>query len=338
MTWRSRIPMALATLLTLVGLLGTWADRQLLDTGDWTDTSRALLRDQDVRGSVAQVLADEIAPPDRPLLRQGAERVTLRLLDAPRVQQLWVTANRRTHAQFVAVVRDDDSVLARRGVILDLRPLANVVAARAGDATPEASRASRIVILRPDQVQTLQTVGAVLDTLAWLPALLAALLYAAAVWLAGPKRRRAVLVAGASLIAVGLLALVARRIGGHELVTAVAGDGPYEPTASAVWRIATSLLADLAAVVILVGAGAALLAWLAGPSPLARRLRAPIAAEPGPSMAIAALGYLALLAWGPLTVLRRPLPIVLLGALLLAGVWLLRTPDARNEGGQSRAM
>ncbi len=48
-----------------------------------------------------------------------------------------------------------------------------------------------------------------------------------------------------------------------------------------------------------------------------------------------ALVYLALLAWGPLTVLRRPLPIVVFGVLLVAGVWLLRAQVLREQAAQA---
>lgn len=358
MTIRTRLLIGLAALLAVVALLGAWVDRQLLDTGEWTATSAALLRDDAIRTPLADAIATQIADGSRTttaleqvlprrlqplapqagaLVREAAQRSTERLLDAPRVQQLWIDANRFTHRQFVDLVDGGGTVVAGRGVVLDLRPLAGQIARRAGfsgDRIERAAPGGRIVLLRPDQLDALRKAGKLLRTLSWLPGLLALALYALAIWLARGARRRALLSAGASLAAVGLVALLVRRVAGHELVGAVAGEGPYVPAAEAVWRIATTLLAELSAVVIVVGLFAVLGAWLAGPGQRAVRLRARIA----PALATEAPGvlgatvlvYLALLAWGPLSVLRRPAPIAIFGLLLLAGVWLLRAQAVRE--------
>ena len=274
----SRILIALASLLALIGLLGTWVDRQLLDTGEWTRTSTALLRDSEVRDPVADAVADEIVPPSQPLVREDARRTAERLLSASGVQAVWTDVNRRTHRQFVALVRGDDADAADRGVVLDLRPLASAISERSGLDAGRVERLpaarARIVLIEPDQVQTLQTAGEVLDTLSWLPVVMALMLYTLAILLARADRRRALVTTGLGLVGVGLLALLARLIAGHELVEAVAGDGPYEPAALAVWRIATSLLADMAVAVIVAGALAALGAWLAGRGRSATRKQA----------------------------------------------------------------
>lgn len=356
---RSRILVGLAAVCAVLALLGTWVDRQLLDTDDWTDTSAALLREETIRRPLADEIAGAIADGSRAtaalqsalpprlaplaqeagvLVREATQRATERLLDAPAVQRLWVEANRITHEQFVQLVEGGGTVVGERGVVLDLRPLAKQIAQQAGfsgeriDSLP-APR-GRIVILNPDQVSTLRKAGDVLDTLAWLPGVLAVALYALAIGLAPGARRRSVLAAGWSLAAAGLVVLIVRRIAGHELVSAVAGNGPNEPAASSVWRIATTLLADLAFVAIVAGLLMALGAWLAGPGRRASWLRARIApglvAQPAAAFGIAALAYLALLAWGPLSVLRRPLPIVLLGVLLAVGLALLREQAKRD--------
>lgn len=352
---RCRLLIVLASVLALLGLLGAWVDRQLLNTDDWTTTSGALLRDDQIRTPVADAIAGQVAdgsqvtsalgqalPPKLALLapqagalvREAAQRATERLLDAPRVQKLWQRANRLTHQQLVDLVEGKDKVLTKHGIVIDLRPLSQAISKRGGFGGHQPRSGGRIVLLEPDQVQTLQTAGDVLDTLAWLPGLLSLALYGLAVWLAGSHRRRAVLVSGLSLIGIGLLCLVVRRLAGHELVHAVAGDGPYVPTASAVWRIATSLLAELVTVVVVVGAAAASGAWLAGPGPRATRMRSRIAPtlrdQPGAVMGLTAVGYLVLLAWGPLAVLRRPWPIVVFGVLALTGVWTLHRQAVRE--------
>jgi len=355
----SRVVLGVAALLALVALLGAWVDRQLLDTEEWTETSAALLRDERIRDPLADALAARVADGSRAtealetvlpprlqplapeagaLVREAAQRATERLLDEPPVQRLWVDANRVTHAQFVKIVDGGGTVVAGRGLVLDLRPLAVEVAQQAGfsgERIEQLTPRGRIVLLRPAEVTTLRRLGDLLHTLSWLPGVLALALYALAIWLARGRRRRALLAAGASLVAVGLLALLARRVAGHELVDAAAGNGPYVPTAQAVWRIATTLLADLAVGVVVVGLFAAAGAWLAGPGRRATWLRArsapALTAEPAAVLGGTLLVYLALLAWGPLAVLRRPLAIVVFGVLLLVGVWLLRQQLLRER-------
>lgn len=356
----SRILIGLAALLSVVALLGAWVDRQLLNTGEWTATSAALLREETIRNPLADAIAAQIADGSRAtaaleevlpprlqplapqagaLVREAAQRATERLLDAPRVQQLWVDANRITHEQFVRIVDGGGTVVAGRGLVLDLRPLAVQIAQQAGFSGDRAERlpeiGGRIVILRPEKVDNLRKAGDLLHTLSWLPAILALALYALAIWLARGARRRALLATGASLVAVGLLALIVRRIAGRELVDAVAGNGPYVPTAEAVWRIATTLLAELSVVVLIVGLVAAFGAWLAGPGRRASWLRGRIApalaTQPAGVLGATALVYLALVAWGPLEVLHRPLAIATFGLLLLAGIWLLRAQVVRER-------
>lgn len=356
----SRVLIGLAALLSVVALLGAWVDRQLLNTDEWTATSAALLREETIRDPLADAIAAQVADGSRAtaaleevlpprlqplapqagaLVREAAQRATERLLDAPRVQQLWVDANRVTHEQLVEIVDGGGTVVAGRGLVLDLRPLAVQIARQAGFSGDRIERlpaiGGRIVILRPERVDNLRKAGDLLHTLSWLPGIVALALYALAIWLARDARRRALLAAGASLAAVGLIALIVRRIAGHELVDAVAGQGPYVPTAQAVWRIATTLLAELAVVVLIVGVVAVLGAWLAGPGRRASWLRARIApalaTQPAGVLGATALVYLALLAWGPLTVLQRPLAVLVFGVLLVLGVWLLRAQVVRER-------
>ncbi|HEX7290234.1 MAG TPA: hypothetical protein VF250_03815 [Conexibacter sp.] len=362
MPLRSRILVALASLLAVVALLGAWVDRQLLNTDDWTTTSAALLRDDAVRVPLADELASELADGSRTraalqealpprlqplagpagsLVADAVQRAVQRILASGKVQDAWVTLNRITHEQFVKLVEGEGTVVKGNGVVLDLRPLAKQIADRVGvdpsvvDRLP--SDRGRIVIFRPQTLETLRKLADVLNVLSWLPGILALALYALAVWWAGDRpdgRRRALLATGAGLVLAALLVLVVRRIAGNQVADALTSGGPLDPAAHATWRIATTLLAELAVVVLIVGAGAMLGAWLAGAGRRARWLRARIAPglaeRPELAYGIAALVYLALVAWGPLSVLRRPLAIVIFGALLLAGVAALRAQVRRE--------
>jgi hypothetical protein len=362
MPLRSRILVGLASLLAVVALLGAWVDRQLLNTDDWTATSAALLRDDAVRVPLADELSSELADGSRTrqalqqalpprlqplagpagnLVAEAVERAVQRVLASGKAQQAWVTLNRLTHEQFVKLVNGEGTVVKGNGVVLDLRPLAKQLAGDVGidpsvvDRLP--SDRGRIVIVRPKNLETLQKAGDVLGVLSWLPGVLALALYALAVWWAGSKpdgRRRAVLASGAGLAIAALLVLVVRRVAGNHVVDALTSGGSLAPAAHATWQIATTLLAELAAVVIIVGGGAMLGAWVAGDGRRASWLRARfapgLAARPDLAYGLAALAYLVLVAWGPLSVLRRPLAIVVLGALLLAGVAALRAQVQRE--------
>ena len=117
MPLRSRILVALASLLAVLALLGGWVDRQLLNTDDWTATSAALLRDDAVRVPLADELSSELADGSRTrealqqvlpprlqplagpagsLVADGVQRAVQRILASGKVQQAWVTANRLT--------------------------------------------------------------------------------------------------------------------------------------------------------------------------------------------------------------------------------------------------
>lgn len=362
MPLRSRILVALASLLAVVALLGGWVDRQLLDTDQWTETSAALLEDDAIRVPLANEIAAELADGSRTtaalqealpprlqplagpagtLVADAVQRATQRVLASARVQRAWVTLNRVTHEQLVDLVEGGGTVVAGRGVVLDLRPLAKQIAGQIGidpavvDRLPRSR--GRIVIINPQQLKALRTTGDVLDTLAWLPGILALALYALAVWLAGRVpggRRRALLACGIGLALAALLVLVVRRVVGNQVITAVTGDGPLTDAAQAVWRIATTLLAELSAVIVVAGLLALLGAWLAGDGRRASALRARIAptlaGRPDLVYGIAAIAYLVLLAWGPLTVLQRPWAIVAFGALLLGGIAALRAQVVRE--------
>lgn len=362
----SRILVGLASLLAVVALLGAWVDRQLLDTDQWTETSAALLQDESIRVPLADEISAELADGSRTtaalqevlpprlqplagpagaLVADTVQRAVQRVLASARVQRAWVTLNRVTHEQLVELVDGGGTVVAGRGVILDLRPLAKQVASAIGidpsvvDRLPRPR--GRIVILDPEQLRRLRTAGDVLDTLAWLPGILALALYALAVWLAGKVpggRRRALLASGIGLALAALLVLVVRRVVGNQVITAITADGPLMDAAQAVWGIATTLLVDIAAVVLVAGALALLGAWLAGDGRRASALRERIApaltGRPEVVYGVVAIAYLVLLAWGPLSVMQRPWAIVAFGALLLGGIAALRAQVLRERVGR----
>jgi hypothetical protein len=164
-----------------------------------------------------------------------------------------------------------------------------------------------------------------------LPAL-AILLYALAIWLARGRRRQALRTAGWSFVAVGLLLLLVRRIGGNEIVDSLVKVPSNEPAVHQAWMIATSLLFAIAVALIVYGLVFALAAWLGGPTRAAqflRKLAAPELRE-SPEVAYAAAGglLLALVIWGPTPAFRQLAWILLFAALLALGVTVLRRQTA----------
>ena len=158
----------LATLLAFVGIFAVWANRQLLDTDNWVDTSSELLENEDVREQISLFLVDELyanvdvearieetLPPRLdPLartvagaLRNFAERAVPDLLGRPRSLQLWEEANRRAHQRLLAVVEGDggDNVSTEGGdVVLDLKSMLEATPRNALASAAASRRRSRL--------------------------------------------------------------------------------------------------------------------------------------------------------------------------------------------------
>src|SRR3954469_12624706 len=113
-----------ATILTIAAIFALWANRQVLNPDNWSETSTAIIQDDAVRTQLSEYLVDELyndvdvqsslatnlppalaplAGPVAGALRTLAERVANRAMDRPRVQQVWKEANRMTAKQFVAI-------------------------------------------------------------------------------------------------------------------------------------------------------------------------------------------------------------------------------------------
>src|SRR5829696_1994466 len=116
----------LAAVVAYIAILAIWADRQVLNTDNWTRASSEMLERPVVRARVASFLVDELyanvdvqaeireALPERaqPLagpaagaLRNFAERGANEILSRPRAQQAWEDANRNAHEQLVQVLK-----------------------------------------------------------------------------------------------------------------------------------------------------------------------------------------------------------------------------------------
>jgi hypothetical protein len=345
----------LAALIAFVSTLTTWVNRQALDTTSWTNASAKLLEDPDVRSALSVYIVNELydnvdvagefqqkLPPNlKPLagplaagLRTPAEGQVDRLLGRPRVQTLWVNANRVAHEKLVAIVEDKtrDGVSTANGMVtVDLRTILIDLAHQLGLSgnlvakIPEG--AGQITVLQSDQLSLAQTAVKSIKVLSIWLVVLVLLLWALALYLARAARRATLRDIGWSIVIVGLLLLVVRRLGGDYVLNALT-TSQTRPAGNAAWLIGTEILGQIGWTLVAYGIVVVLGALLAGPTHLATRLRTWLAPILNTRQAVAwvtvGVAYLLLVLWGPTHALRTPLGVLILGALVAAGVYALR--------------
>lgn len=350
--------LVVATLLGLVSVLSIWIKRQALETDTWTNTSTKLLENKDVSAALSAYLVEalyenvdvegELAaalpPQAKPLagpaaagLRTLAGRLASEALTRPKVQELWSEANRNAHALFLEVIEGGGDTLSTNGgkVTLDLGTIITRLGEQLGvdvaDKVPP--EAAQIQLLESDQLSTAQKAVKALKGLSLILPLLALALYALAVYLARGWRREAVRAWGISWMLIGLLVLVVRSVAGDAIVSSLAATDSVKPAVAATWDIATSLLRNGGIAIFAYGLVILLGAVLAGPLGLAKRARrslAPLLRDRASAYSAAALVVLLLLWWGPTEGFRRPLPLLMLLALFIAGIEALRAQTRRE--------
>jgi hypothetical protein len=350
----SSILLVLAALVAVVGILGAWADRQLLDTDEWVNTSTELLGDPAIQASTAAYLSDQLVkgPTIRAKLEESlpnnlqglaaplaagagelADRTARRLIESGAFQKLWRESNRKTHEQLVRVIVNEQTLAPNAGVVLDLRPQLVALGERLGVSVDTSGDTGRVRVLSGDNLKTTRDAVDVLQTVRWVSAALLLVLLVAAVWV-GPDKAHAILGAGVALVVAGLLILVVRRAGGHYVVDQLAAAGANQDTAQAVWRIATSLLRSIAGAVVVVGVLCVFSGWLAGATSWAvatRRFLAPaVTGHVGLVLGAVAILLFALLAAGLLPAAGSLWAIVIYAVLAGAGVLALRRQVERE--------
>jgi hypothetical protein len=346
----------LAALIALVSSLTVWVKRQALDTDAWVSTSSTVLENDQVRQALSAYVVDQLyengdvsarleqrLPPDLaglagPLagaLREPAVTAVDRLLDRPRAVQVWERVNRAAHKQLLAILEGNPraNVSTSGGeVVLDLRGFIVQVGTELGVGEQLNQRlpadVGKVTVMKSDQLKSAQNTVKVIKALSWLLGFLTLLLWAVALWLARGWRRAALRGIGASLLIVGILLLVIRRVAGDYVVNALATGGETRGAAHSTWLIATTLLAQIGwasiiySLVILIGV------WVTGPSRVATAARArsaPVMVDhPGIAWTGAGIVYLLLVWWGPTPALRTPLGVIVLGVLSAVGFELIR--------------
>jgi hypothetical protein len=293
--WGVGAILVLATIVATVTIFAIWAQRQVADTDNWTDTTTQLLENEKVRNALGTYLVQELfaaapiedglrnaLPPNlQPLagpaaagLRQVAQRNAPRVLGTTAALNAWSTANERGHALLLKILRGERAPNGE--VTLNLGGLATQIADSTG-LPPSAVQklppnVAELTVLKSSQLEAAQTGFDVLEELPLVLGLLLVALFAAAIGLS-PDRRRTILSCGLCLVIAGIAVLAARRVGGKLVVDALADAPNAHAAAGDVWEIATSLLVAAASGALLLGAFVVLGAWLAGPGRRAVALR-----------------------------------------------------------------
>lgn len=351
----------IGTLIAVIGIFSIWANRQALNTDNWVNTSDKILQDPDVQQQLsdyisAQIFANvnvqediagqlppRLAPLAAPIaggLEQLAPQATERALESSQFETVWRDANRTAHLALLKVLEGGgtDVSTANGAVVLNLNSLLTQVTSQIGVGIKLAAKippdAGQLTILKADELSAAQDGAQIVRGLPIILTLLVALLYGLAIYLGGPRRREALRSVGIGFVIAGVVALVARGIGGHSLVDALATKQAAEPAAQAVWNIGTSLLVTIATSAITFGVLLFLGAWLAGPTHLATRARREASPylRDSPVLAggIAVAAFLALIIFAPIQAFNHPLGILIFLVIFAVGVEILRRRTLRE--------
>ena len=335
-----------ASLIGFLAVFAIWANRQLLETDTWTDTSTKLLEDDEIRTQVSYFMVDALyanvdvhaelqqALPSRlqPLagpaaagLRELSLRLANQALQRPRVQQLWEDANRAMHEQLIDVVErgGDENVNLDIGTIVG--QLGQQLGVDVAGKVPPG--VAQIEVLPHENLSAIQKAVKVLRGLAIVLTLLALALFGLAIYLAGGWRREALRSIGFAFIVIGIVVLVARKLAGDAVVSSLASTEATKPAITNTWSIATSLLSAQGGAMLFYGLFILLGAWLSGPRGFARSARrgiTPILERR--VVAYSALGLILLLLflWSPTPGFQRLPTALLLIALSIVGLEFLR--------------
>jgi hypothetical protein len=356
----ARALVVIGALLAIAALLAGYVRFQALDTDTVEGTAGELIADQEIRDQVAATLVDQLfanvnveaaleqrlppaqqglAAPIAGAISLGADGAARRLLERPRIQELWVNVVTRAHRNLIAVLEDEAGPFRTEGgnVVLDLRPLIIELGdqvAIVGDLSTRLSPdAGLITIMEADQLETAQDLTQLAKVLGMWLWLVPIALWATALWIARARRRSILLMIAISSIITGLVVLVARRWGGSVVVDELTNVESVAVAAGDAWDILTDQLRDGG--LTLIGIGVALLIgiWLSGPSGWAadaRRFLAPYIKEPVIAFGAAAALLGLLVWWGPTIQLHRWQFVVAAAVALALGVEVLRRHTARE--------
>jgi hypothetical protein len=359
--WIVRGLVVLGAIFAAIGALAGYVRWQVFDQDTFEETSAELIANENVRNQIAATMVDslfsnvdvEAALEERlPAQQQGlavplagafralSDRAAERVLERPRVQDIWVRSTVTTQRQLERLLDDDLTAVQTEGgyAVLNLQPLVVqlgdevAIVGRLAQRLPEDAGVIRI--MEADQLEAAQDATQLFKSVAAWIAIVPLALWALAIWLARGRRRQALRMVAIGIALTGLLLLVARRVAGSYVVDDLVAAESVKPAAQDAWDIITSLLADGAWTLIGIGLVTMIGVWVAGPTrsgTAVRRWIAPYVARPEIAFGGAALLLLLLVWWGPTAQTRRVWYVVILAVLLALGVEALRRAIAREE-------
>ena len=361
-TGRRALPIIIIVLATVIGIVSVfalWAKRQLLETETWTTTSEELIQDADIQSALntfivtaifdnvdveaelANRLPPQLAPLAAPIsgaLRSGADDVVAKALSEPKVQQLFVDASAAAQSKLIALIDDEgEFVSTTSGVVtLDLKSVLESVTAQLGLPDVAAKlppEASSIEIMKSSELDAAQKGLNLLQKVGYVLTALVLLLYAAAIALAGDRRRQTLRAVGFSFIVVGVVVLFARGAAGNLVVSSLSEVASSDAAVSSVYHIGSSLILETGQSIVLYGIVLVLAAWLAGPTRWATSIRhwlTPYLRQPGYAYGGLATLLLLLFWWDPVIATHRVVPSLVLIALAALGTEMLRRQVIRE--------
>src|SRR3954451_14551870 len=241
--WSVVALVVLATVLAFVSVLSVWANRQFLNTDNWVKTSSQLLQREAVREQVSGFLVDQLyanvdvkaqleqalppqakalAGPAAGGLRNLADQGVDELLQRPKVQQLWETANRVAHQKLLTTLEGGNDRVSTQGGTVELNPGemgANAAGTvRLGNPPRQVPPdAAQITVLKSDQLDAVQNGLKALRGSTLVVLILTLLLFVAAVFVAD-RKREALRMVGFGLVVAGAAALLPRYFVGQQVV------------------------------------------------------------------------------------------------------------------------
>lgn len=325
-----------------------------LDTPTWVTASAEFLENDEIRSTVAEYLVDQLfestdvaarfetvlpsglqrlAGPVSGLVRREAVGVADAMLARPRVQALWVEANRVAHTQLVAAVEGDPEALSANGdVVLNLGPLVTELGDRIGLPSivtrAASSRVGSIVIIPASKFEKAERAANALRIAAIWLGVAAFVSAVAAVWLARGRRRETVRALAVGALLAALVLFVLRRFIGNAVIDELIASESTRPAGLAAWYIATTALVQTAWVIFDLAIVGLLWSWFLGPMRWAVAARRWLAPRIGASIAVfygvVAAIALILLAWGPLGSIHTFVGLVIVVALIVLAVESIR--------------
>lgn len=349
------------TILLVIGIFATWANRLLFNPANWSNTSTQLLQNPNVRDTTANYIVNQIyanvdvphliesglptqfqalAAPISGALRSAAVQGVGLALTEPHVQSLWAQANRVAAQTFDAVVNGGKGAVSTKqgAVTLDLGAIVDDSASRLGLPSGLSAKLppdiANLTVFKSNQLLLVQDIGKAIKGLALFLTILVPVLYAIAIVLTPGRRRRTLMTIGFAGVFAGAAVLLLRSILGSQVGGALTSDASLQVTIHDVYSIATAILTDIAAAVIVLGIVLILAAWFAGPARVARIGREGIAPflrdHRNAAFAITAAVLVLIFIWNPISATGTPVGIILFTLLALLGTEILIRQTARE--------